>query len=203
MNTWEEVIEDSFISSLWQSECTEVDYIQGIVYVTTKGEKKQALTGIPWEEAEGFVKQLAKVCGNTFGETSYLLIEKVGDIRLSATKNPNIPEDVRFSLVRGEVRTADSSWIETVEVRETLMTLKDGHRLLGKKGQMFLVTKIAVDIQTETLKYMVSTVMQEGNRLGVGTIPYVVTKEEVKQFFQPMKKDFNTYLKDFIYLGDL
>ncbi|PER55748.1 hypothetical protein CN495_08315 [Bacillus thuringiensis] len=203
MSKWEEIIGDSFIGSVWQSGCTEIDYIQGAVYTTADGEKKQSLTGIPWEEAERFVKQLAQDCGTTFGETSYLLMEKTDGIRLSATKNPMVPEDVRFSISRDEVKKVAPSWVDAVEVQKTLLRLKDEHKLIGKKGQLFLVTKIAVDVQTETLKYVVSRVIQEGNRLGIGTIPYAVTKEEVAQFFSPVKQDYDAYKKDFIYLGEI
>lgn len=192
MSKWEEIIRDSFIGSLWAEEFEELSWDKGMIYLLTEEEKKQVRSNVSWEDVEALVKRLAEDCGKKFDALTPLLRLRVGNIGLVAMRYPY----GQNSCTLMKIGCVLPDWISDIREWDTLIQLKETHSKLGVKGEVFLVSKFAVDIQTDKLKYIISTLVQSGNDMGVGAISYVVTKEDIAQFFTKMDDDFDTYKQE-------
>ncbi|KLA04709.1 hypothetical protein B4086_5667 [Bacillus cereus] len=192
MSEWEEIIKESFIGSLWSEEFEELSYDKGALYLLTREEKKQVRSNVSWKEVEALVKRLAEDCGKKFDDLTPLLRLRVGNIGLVAMRYPYGRNSCTLMKMGCEL----PDWISDIREWDTLIQLKETHSKLGVKGEVFLVSKFAVDIQTDKLKYIISTLVQSGNDMGVGAISYVVTKADIAQFFTKMDDDFDTYKQE-------
>lgn len=78
----------------------------------------------------------------------------------------------------------------------TLLTLKENHKSLGLKGWIFFIVDFPKNIKTNNLEYVIAQPTFTGMGVGVGIFTFILTKEEIEQYFKVSTKTFQEYAKE-------
>ncbi|MED2737189.1 hypothetical protein [Bacillus toyonensis] len=88
------------------------------------------------------------------------------------------------------------NWTKNISRWDTLMELKEDHKVLGFKGWIYFVSDFARDLKTDKLKCVIHTPTFTGIGVGTGIDCYVLDDEELMQLFKPIEKTFKEYEKE-------
>lgn len=82
------------------------------------------------------------------------------------------------------------SWINEIQLWNTLFELNENHQNLGLKGEIFFAYDFPQELSTGEVKTCISYTAFSGMHLGKGISSFLVTDKELEKYFQPIQKTF-------------
>jgi len=83
-----------------------------------------------------------------------------------------------------------------MELWNTILTLKENHKVLGLKGEEFFIYDFPYNIQTEDFDYVIAQPVFAGVGVGKGIGSWVLNDNQINKLFNISEKTFKDVAKE-------